>query len=52
VYLGDDKVTVVEGCVMEVDEDIVVTELWDFGLLVVFEAVEAVLACYLPLLSC
>lgn len=50
-YLGDDEISVVQGDVVEVDEDVVVTEGGDVGFLIEFEAVEAAFALDGPLLG-
>ena len=50
-YLGDDEVSEIQRGVVEVDEDVVVTEGWDVGFFVEFEAVEASVALNGPLLS-
>ena len=48
-YFGDDEVSVVQRSVVEVDEDVVVSEGWDVGFVVELETVEAVLALDSPL---
>lgn len=48
-HLGDNKVSVVQRSVVEVDEDVMVTEGGDVCLVVEFEAVESVLALDSPL---
>ena len=50
-YLGDDKVSEIQRGVVEVDEDVVVTEGWDVGFFVELEAVEASVALNGPLLG-
>ena len=52
VYLGDEQVSIIEGGVMEVDKNVVVSKLGKLGFLVEFETVKPFFACYLPLLSC
>lgn len=52
VYLGNDEVSVVQGNVVEVDEDVVVTKGWDVSLFVEFEAVESAFALDGPLFGC
>lgn len=48
-YFGDDEVSVVQRSIVEVDEDVVVSEGWDVGFVVELETVEAVLALDSPL---
>ena len=48
-YCGDDEVSVVQRSVVEVDEDVVISEGWDVGFVVELETVEAVLALDSPL---
>lgn len=48
-YFGDAEVSVVQRSVVEVDEDVVVSEGWDVGFVVELETVEAVLALDSPL---
>ena len=50
-YLGDNKVSEVQRSVVEVDEDMVVTERGDVSFFMELEAVEAVLALDSPLLG-
>lgn len=47
--LGDSNVSKVQRSVVEVDEDVVVTEGWDIRFVVEFEAVESVYALDCPL---
>ena len=49
LYLGDDEVSKVQGSVVEVDEDVVVTEAWDLGFLRVLEAIKPIFALEGPL---
>lgn len=50
-YLWDYEISVVQRNIVEIDEDVVVTEGWDVGLFVELEAVEAVFALDGPLLG-
>lgn len=50
-YLYNREVSVVERSVVEVDENVVVAELGNFGLFIEFEAVEAIFASEGPLLG-
>ena len=51
-YLGDNEIPVVQRDVVEIDQDVVVSEGGDCSLILEFEAVEAVLALDDPLLGC
>ena len=50
-YHGDDEISEVQRSVVEVDEDVMVTEGWDIGFVVELEAIEAILALNSPLLG-
>ena len=50
-HLWDYEISVVERNIVEIDEDVVVTESWDVGLFVELEAVEAAFALDGPLLG-
>lgn len=50
-YLGDYDISVVQRNIVEVDENVVVTENWDVDLFVKLEAVEAAFALDGPLLG-
>lgn len=43
-YVRDDEVSVVQGRAIDLNQDIMVAELWNWVLLVVLELLEAVLA--------
>lgn len=43
-YVWDDEVSVVQGRAIDLNQDIMVAELWNWVLLVVLELLEAVLA--------
>ena len=43
-YVWDDEISVVQGGAIDLDQDVVVAELWDWVLLVVLEFLKAVLA--------
>lgn len=48
---GNNEISVVQRSVVEVDEDVVVTEGWDLSFVVELEAVEATFALDSPLLG-
>ena len=50
-YLGDDEISVIQRGVMEVNEDVVVTQGWNVGFVVELEAVKAVFGLDSPLLG-
>ena len=50
-YHGDDEVSEVQRGVVEIDEDVMVTEGWNVGFFVEFETVEAGCALDGPLLG-
>ena len=50
-YQGYNEISVVQRRVVEVDKDVVVTEVWDVSFLVELEAVQAIFALDCPLLG-
>ena len=50
-YHGDNEISVIQRSIVEIDENVVVTECWDVSFVVKLKAVEAVLALDSPLLG-
>ena len=50
-YHGDNEISVIQRSIVEIDENVVVTECWDVSFVVKLEAVEAVFALDSPLLG-
>lgn len=50
-YHGDTEISVIQRSIVEIDENVVVSECWDLSFVVELEAVEAVFALDSPLLG-